>query len=31
LGPMTVSIAAPLNTQPLDDEQAFQFTFGTSF
>jgi outer membrane protein insertion porin family len=31
LGPLTVSIAAPLNTQPLDDEQAFQFTFGTSF
>jgi outer membrane protein insertion porin family len=31
MGPMTVSIAAPLNTQPLDDEQAFQFTFGTSF
>jgi outer membrane protein insertion porin family len=31
LGPMTVSIAAPLNSESGDDTQPFQFTFGTSF
>lgn len=31
LGPMTVSIAAPLNSESGDDLQPFQFTFGTSF
>lgn len=31
LGPMTVSIAAPLNAETADDTQPFQFTFGTSF
>ena len=31
LGPLTVSFAVPLKTQDNDDEQPFQFTFGTSF
>ena len=30
-GVLTVSMAAPFNTQPGDDTQFFQFTFGTSF
>ncbi len=31
LGPMTVSIAAPLKKEPRDETQPFQFTFGTTF
>ena len=31
LGAVTVSIAQPLNDEPGDDTQPFQFTFGTSF
>lgn len=31
LGPMTVSIGVPLNSESGDDIQPFQFTFGTSF
>ncbi len=31
LGPMTVSIAAPLKKEPGDETQPFQFTFGTTF
>lgn len=31
LGPMTVSIGLPLNSESEDDLQPFQFTFGTSF
>jgi len=30
-GPLTVSLALPLNDEPGDDTQPFQFTFGTSF
>ncbi|MCB1741556.1 MAG: outer membrane protein assembly factor BamA, partial [Gammaproteobacteria bacterium] len=30
-GPLTVSVAAPLEKQPRDETQIFQFTFGTSF
>jgi outer membrane protein insertion porin family len=31
LGPLTVSIAAPLRDEPEDETQPFQFTFGTTF
>lgn len=31
LGALTISLAAPLNKQPGDQTQVFQFTFGTSF
>lgn len=31
LGPLTFSLAAPLNAKPGDDTQEFQFTFGRSF
>jgi outer membrane protein insertion porin family len=31
LGPLTVSIAAPLKTEDQDETQPLQFTFGTSF
>ena len=31
VGPLTVSFARPLNSQPEDETQAFQLTFGTSF
>ena len=31
LGPLTLSIAAPLNTEDVDETQPIQFTFGTSF
>ena len=31
LGPLTISFATPLNDQPGDETQPFQFTFGTSF
>lgn len=31
LGPMRASYAVPLNSGPNDDEQQFQFTFGTAF
>lgn len=30
-GVVSVSLAAPIGSQPGDDEQPFQFTFGTSF
>jgi outer membrane protein insertion porin family len=31
LGPLTLSVAAPLKSEDQDDTQALQFTFGTSF
>lgn len=31
LGPLTVSVAKPLNSGPEDDEQSFQFTLGSLF
>ena len=31
LGPMRVSFALPLRSEPGDDEQVFQFTFGANF
>ena len=31
LGPLTLSVAAPLKKEDQDDTQALQFTFGTSF
>ena len=31
LGPLTISLAAPLKKENLDDTQPFQFTFGTTF
>ncbi len=31
LGPLTVSVAQPLNSGPGDDEQSFQFTLGSLF
>ena len=31
VGPMTMSFAYPLRTEPDDETQRFQFTFGTSF
>jgi outer membrane protein insertion porin family len=31
LGPLKVSLAAPLNAESRDDTEAFQFTFGTNF
>ena len=31
VGPLTMSFARPLNSQPGDETQAFQLTFGTSF
>ena len=31
LGPMRASFAVPLNSEPGDDEQVFQFTFGAGF
>jgi len=31
LGPLTMSLAAPLKSQAQDDTQPLQFTFGTSF
>ena len=31
LGPMKASYAVPLRSKPGDDEQVFQFTFGTAF
>ncbi len=31
LGPLTVSIAVPLQEEPGDETQPFQFTFGTTF
>jgi outer membrane protein insertion porin family len=31
LGPLTLSIAAPLKKEDLDDTQPLQFTFGTTF
>jgi outer membrane protein insertion porin family len=30
-GPLKISVAAPLNSQPTDRKQAFQFTFGSGF
>lgn len=30
-GPLKISMAAPINAQPLDRKQAFQFTFGGAF
>jgi outer membrane protein insertion porin family len=31
VGPLKISMAAPLNSQPGDRKQAFQFTFGGAF
>jgi outer membrane protein insertion porin family len=31
MGPLKISIAAPLRSQPLDRKQIFQFTFGGAF
>jgi len=31
LGPLTLSVAAPLKTEDEDEKQPLQFTFGTSF
>ena len=31
LGALTFSVALPVNDQPIDETQSFQFTFGTSF
>ena len=31
LGPLTLSVAAPLKTEDQDETQPLQFTFGTSF
>jgi outer membrane protein insertion porin family len=31
LGPLTVSVAAPLKSEDQDEEQPLQFTFGTTF
>jgi outer membrane protein insertion porin family len=31
LGPLKVSLAAPLNDEEGDDTEVFQFTFGTNF
>ena len=31
VGPLTISFAYPLRTEPDDETQRFQFTFGTSF
>jgi outer membrane protein insertion porin family len=31
LGPLTISLAAPLKKEDLDDSQPLQFTFGTTF
>jgi outer membrane protein insertion porin family len=31
LGPLTISVAAPLKSEDEDDEQPLQFTFGTTF
>ncbi len=30
-GPMTFSLAKPINTQPADREEVFQFTLGRGF
>ena len=31
VGPLTMSFAHPLRTEPGDETQGFQLTFGTSF
>jgi outer membrane protein assembly factor BamA len=31
MGPLKISVAAPLRSQPDDRKQIFQFTFGGAF